>query len=78
MLKMIASFYDHLGLMSPILVEGKHPYRLAVDEKRGWDNEVSTELKEKWVAECQGSKINCTIFRRHNNNSVTSFDGCQF
>ena len=49
MLKKIASFYDPLGLMSPILDEGKHLYWIAVDEKRGWDNEVSAELKEKWV-----------------------------
>ena len=49
MLKMIASFYDPLGLMSPILVEGKHLDWLAADEKRGWDNEVSRELKETWV-----------------------------
>ena len=49
MLKTLASIYDSLGLMSPVLVEGKHLYRLAVDERRGWDNEVITELKEKWV-----------------------------
>ena len=33
----------------PNLVEGKYLYRLAVDERRSWDNEVSIELKEKWV-----------------------------
>ena len=49
MLKTLASFCDPLGLMSPILVEGKHSYRLAVDERRSWDDEISTELKEKWV-----------------------------
>ena len=49
MLKTLASIYGSLGLMPPILVEGKHLYRLAVDERQGWDNEVSTELKEKWV-----------------------------
>ena len=38
MLKTLASIYDPLGLMSPILVEGKHLYRLAVDERRGWNN----------------------------------------
>ena len=35
--------------MSPILVEGKYLYRLAVDERQSSDNEASTELKEKWV-----------------------------
>ena len=49
MLKTLASIYDLLGLMSPILAKRKHLYRLAVDERRGRDNEVSTELKKKWV-----------------------------
>ena len=40
MLKTVASFYDPLGIMSPVLIEGKHLYRLAVDEKKGWDEEV--------------------------------------
>ena len=35
--------------MSSILVEGKQLYRLAIDERWGWDNKISTELKEKWV-----------------------------
>ena len=49
MLKTFASIYDLLGLKSPILDKSKHLYRLAVNEKRGWDNGVSTELKKKWV-----------------------------
>ena len=49
MLKTLSSIYDPLGLMSPVIVEGKHLYRLAVDEKKGWDSEVSKELKEKWI-----------------------------
>ena len=49
MLKTLSSIYDPLGLMSPVIVEGKHLYRTAVDEKKGWDSEVSKELKEKWI-----------------------------
>ena len=48
MLKTVASFYDPLRIMAPILIEGKHLYRLAVDEKKGWDEEVSNELQVKW------------------------------
>ena len=33
MLKTLSSIYDPLGLMSAILVEEKHLYRLAVDER---------------------------------------------
>ena len=47
MLKKLASIYDPLGLLSPTLVDGKHLYRLAVDEKKGWDGEISEELKSK-------------------------------
>ena len=49
MLRTLASIYDPLGLMSPIIVEGKHLYQLAVDERQGWDNEISSELKERWM-----------------------------
>ena len=35
MLKKLASIYNSLGLLSPTLVDGKHLYRLAVDEKKG-------------------------------------------
>ena len=34
MLKTLASIYDPLGLMSPILVEAKHLFGLAVDAKK--------------------------------------------
>ena len=48
MLITVASFYDPLRIMAPVLIEGKHLYRLAVDEKKGWDEEVSNELQVKW------------------------------
>ena len=48
MLKTLASIYDPLGIISPMLVEGKHLYREAVDERKGWDKQVSEELSKKW------------------------------
>ena len=48
MLKTLASIYDPLGIISPMLVEGKHLYREAVDERTGWDKQVSEELSRKW------------------------------
>ena len=56
MLKTVASFYDPLGIMAPVLIEGKHLYRLAVDEKKGWDEEVSNELQVKWKKWIYGLK----------------------
>ena len=48
MLKTLASICDSLGIISPMLVEGKHLYREAVDERKGWDKQVSEELRRKW------------------------------
>ena len=42
--------------MAPVLIEEKHLYRLAVDEKRGWDEEVSNELQMKWKKWIYGLK----------------------
>ena len=38
----------HLGIMSPTMAEGKHIYREACEEKRGWNTEVSPELGKQW------------------------------
>ena len=35
MLKTLASIYDPPGIISPMLVEGKHLYREAVDDRKG-------------------------------------------
>ena len=48
MLKTLAIISDTLGISSPMLVEGKHLYREAVDERKGWDKQVSEELRRKW------------------------------
>ena len=55
-LERVASFYDSMGIMAPVLIEGKHLYRLAVDEKKGWDEEVSNELQVKWKKWIYGLK----------------------
>ena len=48
MLKTLASIYDPLGIMSPMLVEGKHLYKEAISERKGWDKQVSEKLGKKW------------------------------
>ena len=48
MLKTLACIYNPLGIISPMIVEGKHLYRQAVDEKKGWDKQVSERLKNNW------------------------------
>ena len=47
-LKTLARIYDPIGIISPMIVEGEHLYRQAVDEKKGWDKQVSERLKKKW------------------------------
>ena len=48
MLKILASIYDPLGIISPMLVEGKHLYREAINERKGCDKQVSKELRKNW------------------------------
>ena len=47
--KHVEEIGDPLGLLSPALVNGKHLYRMAVDEKKGWDGEICEELKSNWI-----------------------------
>ena len=35
--------------MSPTMAEGKHIYRYVCDEKKGWNAEVSTHLRDQWL-----------------------------
>ena len=56
MLKTVSSFYDPLGIMAPVLIERKHLCRLAVHEKKGWDEEVSNKLQVKWKKWIYGLK----------------------
>jgi len=48
-LSYLGTVYDPLGIVSPTLAEGKHIYREACDEKKGWKAEVSTHLKDQWL-----------------------------
>ena len=48
-LRQLGRVYDPLGTLSPMMAEGKHIYREACEEKKGWDSEVSSSLKEQWI-----------------------------
>ena len=45
----LASIYDPLGMISPTTVKGKQIYRGACDETKGWNTEVSDQLKREWI-----------------------------
>ena len=48
-LSYLGTVYDPLGIISPTMAEGKHIYREARDEKKGWNAEVSPRLKNEWL-----------------------------
>ena len=48
-LKGLGRVYDPLGIISPTMVEGKHIYREACDEKVGWSSEVSNKTSKEWT-----------------------------
>ena len=48
-LSYLGTVYDPLGIISPTMAEGKHIYREACDEKKGWNAEVSLRLKNQWL-----------------------------
>ena len=45
----LASIYDPLGMISPTTVKGKQIYRDACDETKGWNADVSDQLKRDWI-----------------------------
>ena len=47
-LQQLASIYDPLGLLSPILLSGKIIYRAVCDEKLSWDQPLSDTLRNMW------------------------------
>ena len=49
-LSYLGTVYDPLGIISPTMAEGKHIYREACDEKKGWNAEVSPRLKNQWLS----------------------------
>ena len=51
-LSQLGAVYDPLGIISPTMVEGKHIYREACDEKVGWNTEVSSATMRNWLKWC--------------------------
>ena len=47
-LSYLAAIYDPLGIVSPTMAQGKHVYRQACDEKKGWNADVSSQLRYEW------------------------------
>ena len=45
----LASIYDPLGMISPTTVKGKQIYKGACDETKGWNTDVSDQLKGEWI-----------------------------
>ena len=48
-LNTLASIYDPLGFMSPCLLLGKIIYRNLCDLKVSWYNEISIDIKIRWL-----------------------------
>ena len=48
-LSYLGTVYDPLGIKTPTMAEGKHIYREACDEKKGWNAEVSLRLNNQWL-----------------------------
>ena len=48
-LSQLLSIYDLLGVISPTMVEGKRIYRVACDEKFGWNTEVNSVNARHWL-----------------------------
>ena len=48
-LSYLGAIYDPLGIVSPTMAQGKHIYRQACDEKKGWNAEVSAQLRIEWL-----------------------------
>ena len=48
-LSRLGRVYDPLGMVSPTMTEGKHIFRDACEERKGWNAEVSESLKRKWI-----------------------------
>ena len=45
-LSYLGAIYDPLGIVSPTMAQGKHIYRQACDENKGWNAEVSSQLRD--------------------------------
>ena len=49
-LQYVASIYDPLGLVSPIVLRAKILYREICDRKLGWDRQLTDDLRKLWLA----------------------------
>ena len=56
-LKTLASIYDPLGFISPVLLIGKILFRNLCDLRIPWDNEIPQEIENKWVKWVNGLNI---------------------
>ena len=54
MLSIVASIFDPLGLISPILITGKVLFQDATRLKLSWDDRVPTDLESNWLSWIQG------------------------
>ena len=62
-LKTLASIYDPLGFISPVLLIGKILFRNLCDLRIPWDNEIPQEIENKWVKWVNGLNIKIEIPR---------------
>ena len=56
-LKTLASIYDPLGFISPVLLIGKILFHNLCDLRIPWDNEIPQEMENKWVKWIKGLNI---------------------
>ena len=62
-LKTLASIYDPLGFISPVLLIGKILFRNLYDLRMPWDNEIPQEIENKSVKWVNGLNIKIEIPR---------------
>ena len=62
-LKTLASIYDPLRFISPVLLIGKILFRNLCDLRIPWDNEIPQEIENKWVKWVNGLNIKIEIPR---------------
>ncbi|XP_022809137.1 uncharacterized protein LOC111346107 [Stylophora pistillata] len=48
-LSYLGTVYDPLGIISPTMAKGNHIYQEACNEKKSWNAEVSSRLKNQWL-----------------------------
>ena len=54
MLRQVASLYDPLVLVIPIVILGRMLFQAATKLKLGWDDPVPRTLNVKWRSWCEG------------------------